>query len=472
MGFIKAAIGSFKGTMADQWKEFFYCDSMAPDVLAVKGTKRTSKRSSNTKGSDNIITNGSGIVVADGQCAIIVDQGLVVDFCAVAGEYTYDMSSEPSLFSGSLESSIKETFKTIGKRFTYGGDTGKDQRIYYFNKKELTDNKFGTPNPVPFRVVDRNIGLDIDISVRCNGIFSYKISDPILFYTNVCGNFEGIYTRENIDKQLKSEFLNALQPAFARISDMGIRYSSLPGHTMELSDAMNEVLSKKWAELRGLSIVSVAINSITASKEDEDMIKQLQRTAVLRDPTMAAASIVSSQADSMRSAASNQGNGSMMGFMNMNMATQAGGMNAQSLYQMGAKQRANQFQQAQNSQGQEQVNDNWICSCGTKNTGKFCIECGKSKPIHNNSWTCTCGSVNTGKFCTECGKPKPVENNSWTCTCGSVNKGKFCTECGKSKPSDISHYRCDKCGWEPKDPKNPPKFCPECGDVFDDADIK
>lgn len=443
MGFIKAAIGSFKGTIADQWKEFFYCDSMAPDVLAVKGTKRTSKRSSNTKGSDNIITNGSGIVVADGQCAIIVDQGLVVDFCAVAGEYTYDMSSEPSLFSGSLESSIKETFKTIGKRFTYGGDTGRDQRIYYFNKKEITDNKFGTQNPIPFRVVDRNIGLDVDISVRCNGIFSYKISDPILFYTNVCGNFDGIYTRENIDKQLKSEFLNALQPAFAKISDMGIRYSSLPGHTMELSDAMNEVLSKKWTELRGLSIVSVAINSITALKEDEDMIKQLQRTAVLRDPTMAAASIVGSQADSMRSAASNQASGSMMGFMNMNMATHAGGMNAQSLYQMGAEQRVKQYQQASNSQE-------------------------KSK----DKWTCTCGSVNTGKFCTECGKPKPVESNSWTCTCGSVNKGKFCTECGKSKSSDVPHYRCDKCGWEPKDLKNPPKFCPECGDIFDDADIK
>ena len=217
-------------------------------------------RSSNTKGNDNIISNGSGIAVADGQCMIIVEQGKIVEICAEPGEFTYDSSTEPSIFSGKLGDSIKESFKAVGKRFTYGGDTGKDQRVYYFNTKELIGNMFGTPNPVPFRVVDRNIGLDIDISVRCNGTYSYKISDPILFYTNVCGNVEREYAREEIDGQLKSEFLNALQPAFAKISDMGIRYSALPGHTMELSDAMNEVLTEKWGNLRGLSNVLLLCN--------------------------------------------------------------------------------------------------------------------------------------------------------------------------------------------------------------------
>ena len=459
MGLIKAAFGAIGGTLADQWKEYIYCDSLPNDVLVVKGSKRTSKRSSNTKGSENIITNGSGIVVSDGQCMIIVDQGRIVEICAEPGEYTYDMSSEPSIFSGGLGTGIKETFKTIGKRFAYGGDTGNDQRVYYFNTKELVDNKFGTPNPVPFRVVDQNIGLDIDISIRCNGVYSYKITDPLLFYTNVCGNVDRSYTREDIDRQLKSEFLSALQPAFAKISSMGIRYSALPGHTMEFAEAMNEALSSKWKELRGLSIVSVAINSVSASKEDEDMIKDMQRTAVYRNPNMAGAAMVGAQADAMKKAAGNSA-GAMTGFMGMNMAAQSGGLNAQNLFAMGQQQNAQQSAPA----------NGWTCVCGTVNTGKFCTECGKTKPQPTGSWTCTCGTLNTGKFCIECGKPKPADG--WTCACGAVNKGKFCTECGKPKPAEAPLYKCDKCGWEPEDPANPPKFCPECADPFDENDIK
>ncbi len=438
MGLIKAVAGAVGSTLADQWLEFFYCDAMPSDVLVMKGQKRISGRSSNTKGSDNIITNGSGIAVADGQCMIIVDQGQVVEICAIPGEYTYDMSSEPSIFSGSLGSSIKETFKTIGRRIAHGGDTGKDQRVYYFNTKELMDNKFGTQNPVPFRVVDKNIGLDIDITVRCNGVYSYKIDDPLLFYQNVCGNVERAYTRADIDNQLKSEFLSALQPGFAKISEMGIRYSALPGHTMELSDAMNDALAKKWREHRGLKIMSVAINSITAPKEDEDMIKQAQRSALLRDPSMAAATLAGAQADAMRTAAGNSG-GAMMGFMGMNMAQQAGGMNAQNLFAMGQQQAM--AQQAAAPQ---------------------------TAPQQANGWKCSCGNVNTGKFCENCGKP--AASDGWTCKCGAVNKGKFCAECGSPKPAGAPLYRCDKCGWEPEDPKNPPKFCPECGDIFDDND--
>ena len=357
---------------------------------------------------------------------IIVDKGKVVEICAEPGEYTYDMSTEPSLFSGSLGTSIKETFKTIGKRISYGGDTGNDQRVYYFNTKELVDNKFGTPNPVPFRVVDNNIGLDIDISVRCNGVFSYKISDPMLFYTNVCGNVEREYTREDIDKQLKAEFLSALQPAFAKLSEQGVRYSALPGHTMEFADAMNEVLTKKWKELRGLSIVSVAINSITAPKEDEDMIKEMQKTAVFRNGNMAGAAMVNAQAEAMKTAAGNSA-GAMAGFMGMNMAAQAGGMNAQNLFAMG------QQQQAAQQQAAAPAANGWQCSCGAQNTGKFCIECGKPKPAPQGSWQCSCGTQNTGKFCIECGKPKP-QSDSWTCSCGTENKGKFCIECGSPRP--------------------------------------
>ena len=436
MGLIKAGIGALGGTLADQWKEFFYCEAMSKEVLVTKGQKRVSGRSSNTKASDNIISNGSGIAVADGQCMIIVEQGKVVEVCAEPGEFTYDTSTEPSIFSGSLGEGIKQTFKTIGKRFTYGGDTGKDQRVYYFNTKELIDNKFGTPNPIPFRVVDNKIGLDVDVSVRCSGVYSYKIADPLLFYTNVCGNVEKEYTRDELDSQLKTEFISALQPAFGKLSDMEMRPNQIVSHNTELENAMNTALSAKWGELRGLAVVSIALGSVTLPEEDAEMIKQAQRTAIMRDPTMAAATLAGAQADAMKAAASNEA-GAMTGFMGMGMAMNAGGgMNAQNLFAMSQ-------QQAQSKQSAPEA----------------------------NSWKCKCGTTAAGNFCPECGSPKPAAEEGWTCSCGAVNKGKFCQNCGAKKPAGVPQYRCDKCGWEPEDPKNPPKFCPECGDPFDGGDI-
>ena len=474
MGLIKAAMGSAGGVLADQWKEYFYCEAMEADVLAVKGQKRTSGRSSNTKGSDNIISNGSVIAVADGQCMLIVEQGKVVDVCAEPGEYTYDMSTEPSIFSGSLGQSVKEVFGNIGKRFTFGGEPPKDQRVYYFNTKELVGNKYGTPSPVPFRVVDTNVGLDMDIAIRCFGEYSYHISNPLLFYTNICGNVEAEYTRDSLDSQLKTELLTALQPAFAKISDMGIRYSALPGHTMELADALNEVLSAKWRDLRGIEIVSFGVSSVKASEEDEQMIKELQRNAAFRNPQMAAAHLVGAQAQAMQNAASNEGAGAAMAFMGMNMAGNAGGMNAQSLYQMG-QQQPQAPQQPQQAAPAALAAEGWTCSCGAVATGKFCPECGSKKPEPKpaeGSWTCpACGAVVNGKFCPECGAKKPEQPEGWTCSCGAVNKGKFCPECGAKKPAGVPQYKCDKCGWDPEKGVKPPKFCPECGDPFDDGDI-
>jgi len=467
MGLIKAGLGAFGGTMADQWKEFFYCDSLDKDTLVVKGQKRVSGRSSNTKGSDNIISNGSGIAVADGQCMIIVEQGQVVEVCAEPGEFTYDTSSEPSIFTGKLGRGILDTFKTIGKRFTYGGDTGKDQRVYYFNTKEIMDNKFGTPNPIPFRVVDSKIYLDMDVSIRCSGIYSYTIADPLLFYTKVCGNVEQDYTRSEIDTQLKTEFISALAPAFGKLSEMELRPNQLANHNEDICNAMNESLSQKWGELRGIKVVSVALNPVTLTPEDAEMLKTAQYSARLQNPGLAGAELVGAQADAMRSAAANDG-GAMTGFMGMGMAMNAGtGMNAQNFFQM------NQQQQAQNA-SQTTAKDTWTCACGEVNTGKFCNECGAKKPEPKvaGTWTCACGEVNTGKFCNECGAKKPEEIKGWTCACGEINTGKFCKECGAKKPAGAPLYKCDKCGWEPADPHNPPKFCPECGDIFDSNDIK
>ncbi len=467
MGLIKAGLGALGGTLADQWKEFFYCESMPKEVLVTKGQKRVSGRSSNTRGSDNIISNGSGIAVADGQCMIIVEQGKIVEVCAEPGEFTYNTSTEPSIFVGSLGEGIKQTFKTIGKRFTYGGDTGKDQRIYYFNTKELIDNKFGTPNPIPFRVVDTKIGLDVDVSVRCSGVYSYKIADPLLFYTNVCGNVEQEYCREELDGQLKTEFISALQPAFGRLSDLEMRPNQIVSHNTELEEAMNTALSEKWGALRGLKVVSIALGSVTLPEEDAEMIKQAQRTAIMRDPTMAAATLVGAQADAMKAAASNEA-GAMTGFMGVGMAMNAGGgMNAQNLFAMGQKQQ----QQA----APVPAANGWKCSCGATVSGNFCPNCGAKKPAPaptEGSWKCSCGTVATGNFCPNCGSPKPAEESGWTCTCGAVNKGKFCQNCGAKKPEGASLYRCNKCGWEPEDPKNPPKFCPECGDPFDENDME
>lgn len=399
MGLIKAGLGALGGSLADQWKEFFSCDALDNNVLVVRGQKQVSGRSSNTKGNDNVISNGSGIAVADGQCMIIVEQGKVVEVCAEPGEFTYDSSSEPSIFAGSLGKGIIDTFKTIGKRFTYGGDTGKDQRIYYFNTKEIIDNKFGTPNPIPFRVVDSKIGLDVDVSVRCSGVYSYKITDPILFYTNVCGNIEEEYGREEIDGQLKTEFISALQPAFGKLSELELRPNQIVTHNTELEAAMNDALNAKWGELRGLKFVSVAIGSVTLPDEDAEMIKQAQRTAIMRDPTMAAAALAGAQADAMKTAAGNPA-GAMTGFMGMGMANSAGGINAGDLFAMG------QQQAAQAVSVTQQTTAGWQCSCGAMASGNFCSVCGAAKPV-SDEWRCSCGTVNKGNFCQNCGAKRP-----------------------------------------------------------------
>jgi len=431
MGLIKAIAGAVGGVLSDQWEEFFYCDALDADILVTKGKKRITKRSTNRHGEENIISNGSVIAVADGQCMIIVDQGKVAEICAESGQFTYDTSTEPSIFYGHLEENIIKTFKNIGTRFTFGGSPGKDQRIYYINTKEILGNKYGTASPIPFRVVDSNVGLDVDIAIRCNGEFSYKLVDPILFYSNVCGNIESEFSRHEIDSMLKTELLTALQPAFAKISSIGIRYSALPAHTVELANALNEILSAKWQELRGIRVASFGINSVSASPEDEKLIKEIQRNAALRDPKMAAAHLIGAQAEAMQSAAENEGSGAFMGFAGMNMAQNSGG-NTSELFAIGKEQKNQQ-------QNDLPVDNGWVCSCGK--------------------------SDNTGKFCMECGNPKPVLDN-WTCLCGATNTGKFCSNCGKAKLG----YKCNKCGWTPDKQDSVSKFCPECGDIFDEND--
>ena len=443
MGLIKAITSAAGGVLADQWKEFFYCDALDSDTLMVRGQKRTSGRASNNKGSDNIISNGSGIAVADGQCMLIVDQGKIVEVCAEPGEYTFDTSSEPSVFAGELGDAIMDTFQAIGRRIGYAGDSGKDQRVYYVNTKEIMGNKFGTPSPILFEVVNRRIGMSRTVNVRCNGVYSYHISDPLLFYSKVCGNVKTAFTRSEIDEQLKSEFVSALQPAFGALAEQELRPAQLPAKANELKVAMNDALKLDW-QARGITVATIALNPIRLNDEDLKKITEMEDAASYgSNPFMIAGLQATSTANAMEAAASNAA-GAMTGFMGMNMAGTAmgGGFNsAQQFYQMG-------MQQAQ-QQAQQQSTAPAPAASG---------------------WKCACGAVNSGKFCVECGAPKPQEG--WKCACGAVNKGKFCPECGAKKPAAEPLYRCDKCGWEPEDPKNPPKFCPECGDRFDEGDIR
>ncbi len=444
MGLIAAALGSVGNTLADQWKEYFYCDALDADTLMVKGQKRTK---GNNRGNDNIISNGSIIAVADGQCMIIVEQGKIVEVCAEPGEFKYDTSTEPSIFSGSLGSSILETFKTIGRRITFAGDTAKDQRVYYFNTKEIPNNKFGTANPVPFKVVvNARLGYEVLCDLRCNGMYSYKITNPLLFYTEVTANVANSYERSQIDPSLKAELIDALQPALAVLSAGGVSYDQIPAHTKELKDALNDALATEWGK-RGISVFSLSMGVPSIPDDQKEEIKTWQRTAMMRGDAFAqSAFTTSTSADNAKIAAANP-NGAVNGFMGMGMANQQGGAaNAANLFAAGLQQQ--QMQQQAAPAPAAPAADTWTCP--------------------------TCGKAATGKFCPECGTKKPEETpDGWTCpNCGTTNKGKFCSDCGTKKPAGAKLYKCDKCGWEPEDPANPPKFCPECGDPFGDEDVQ
>lgn len=453
MGLISAAINAATGAVADTWKDFYYCDSLDKDVLMARGRRQGGAFTGN-RGHDNIITSGSGIAVADGQCMIIVEQGKIVEMSAEPGQFIFDASTEPSIFCGDLGEGIRKTWEVVKKRFTLGGETGKDQRIYYINTKELLDNKFGTPTPIPFRVVDQNVGLDIDMDVRCSGVYSYRITDPLLFYTNVCANVTSEYTRDELETQMKTEFISALAPAFGKMSEMGIRPNQLSNHNLEMEQAMNAQLSSKWGEIRGIRIVSVAFNPITLTEEDAKTLKDYQKAAALRDPSLAAGLETQAKAEAMKDAANNTA-GAMTGFMGMGMAAGAAG-NTANMYAMG--------QNPQQVGGQQ------------ADAPIYPQQQAPAAPVNPAPQAAPAPEAPAPEAPAAPAAPTPEAApaaEGWTCpTCGAVNQGNFCPQCGTKRPEGAPLYRCDKCGWEPEDPKNPPKFCPNCGDPFDDNDVQ
>jgi len=486
MGLIKALKDSVSTLMADQWREYFYCDTLPADVLMAKGQKRiTEGRNSNTKGVDNIITNGSIVVVNEGQCMIIVDQGEIVEFCAEPGEFVYEASTEPSLFYGGLGEGVKKTFSNIGKRFTFGGNTAKDQRVYYFNLKENMDNLYGTANPIDFHLMSPYTGFHFDTVIRCNGEYTFKIIDPLLFYKNVCGNVVDEFTKSGEEgskllKMMKSELLTKLPMALAPIAAQGVLPYQLGLHTEEICQYLQQGLSEKWAQNRGIEVTSMTI-AATVPDEARDALNEWNNTNMLTRADMQQAVKTDAFAEFMRNSRMGGGEGEngsqgtggvdamasmmalkmmgdMMGGNNNMMSGIMGGSQPQQAQQMGMAGMAGMQPQMNMQQGMQ----------GMPMQNQAPVQ--TQAPVLG--WTCSCGTAdNRGKFCVDCGSPKPSEAG-WTCGCGTVNQGKFCMNCGTKKPEGAPLYKCDKCGWEPEDPANPPKFCPECGDIFDDSDKK
>ncbi len=454
MGLIQAVVGATQDVFADTWREYFYGEYMDDDTLMVKGKKRVSGKSSNTKGTENVISNGSIIAVNEGQCMIIVDQGAIAEVCAQAGEYIYDSSTEPSIFYGNLGKSIVNSFKTWGRRVSFGGDVGKDQRVYFVNIREIFNNKFGTQQPIQFRfMVDEVTRQKKTFHVRCNGEFSFRIGDPIIFYKNVATNVEESYEKSKIFQFMRSSLVTALNPAFGSLARQGFHYSELTNANIEMAKEIKTLLEEEWMTKRGIEFSTINVQSTSLPPEEEAELGQIESDRLYAsDPNMHLRNIQAGMIEAQKMAASNE-NGAMTGMLGLGLMNNAqgmmGGMSAGMMSPL-------QFQQPVQQQQYQQP-----------------VQQAQPAPAAD-SWTCTCGATCTGNFCMTCGakKPAPAAAEGWTCTCGAVNKGNFCPNCGSKRPAGAPLYRCDKCGWEPADPKNPPKFCPECGDPFDEGDIK
>lgn len=397
-------MSSASTTLADQWVEYFYCNTLSNDELLKKGDKVVSS-GSNTKASPNIITNGTGIAINEGQGVLIVEDGKVVEFSMEPGRFTWDDSSEPSLFSGGFQG-LKDSFKTFGKRFAMGGTPGKDQRVYYVNLKEIFDNKFGSATPMPYKDPTYR-----GIYIRYFGQYTIKIEDPIRFYTNVSGNVDRVYAKSDLMQQGQAEFVNALDTAIAKCSDENYQFNDLPKKQVEIAKFMNDSLDDDWRERRGIVVVSVAIEKVTPDDTSRARIEKIDDAIMMSDQRVAAGRLAEAQASAMEKAAENEG-GAMQGFLGMGFAAQSGGMNTGNMFAGATQQENNPLFNGPQPVEQAPVDkkpatDEWTCGkCQTVNTGKFCSECGEVKPSEG-TWVCECGHENTGKFCNECGKKKP-----------------------------------------------------------------
>lgn len=485
MGLIKMAFSAVGSNLADQVVEYFRCDGLTNDTMCIPAVKVVRGKAVNN-GTADYISSGSVFDVAIGQAALLVEDGKVWDMVVAdtnehAGQYKYDSATAPSILGrgfGDLMPSIKD----IGRRFTAGGQATHTMRLVYVDLKPFAGNPIGFGN-VPYRDGEMNLTLN----AQGHGMFEFKIFDPAAFYETAIHDISKPFVRKEGDgvtfmNQLKAEMKPKFGMAISKLSAKRIPYDMINSYADEMAEEMNALLNEKW-QPKGIKLTSLAIELNVDEASKERIAKFQEAKTVGSDPTMLYAMDRMSINKARETAAGNSA-GAMTGFMGMGMA--GGGMMGQpmdaSLYNQQMQQNMANAQQAAPAPAPAPApaaapsEGGWTCECGQTNTGKFCQGCGKPKPepkpAEADGWTCECGAVNKGKFCAECGKPKPEKPDGWVCSCGAVNKGKFCSECGAKKPAGEPLYKCDKCGWEPEDPKHPPKFCPECGDPFDDNDIK
>ncbi|MFV0466980.1 MAG: SPFH domain-containing protein [Lachnospiraceae bacterium] len=434
MGIIRAAAQAVGTGFADQWLEVIEPDDMGDQTVFTSGIK--TRKGQNVKGTDNTISDGSIIHVYDNQMMLLVDGGKVVDYTAEPGYYKVDNSSIPSLFNGQLKETVKESFS----RIKFGGQTPFKQLVFYLNLQEIKGIKFGTRNPVNYF----DNFYNAELFLRAHGTYSIQITDPLRFYEQVIPRNGEHVDIDDINEQYLSEFLEALQASINQMSADGIRISYVPSKGRELSKYMAEILDEEWRQIRGMEVLSVGIASISYDEESQKMIQMRNQGAMLSDASVREGYVQGAMARGIENAGSNAA-GSMAGFMGVGLGMSAGGNLAEATSRANMAQMQQQNQNEQNRQAAQMQQNQaaqqsaqaanaagaWVCESGHENTGKFCSECGKSKP-ETESWTCECGHENSGKFCSECGKQKP-EASTWTCSCGHENTGKFCSECGTSK---------------------------------------
>ena len=295
MGLLKAVHGAVGSVLEEQWKEFFRCDALDDETLMVRAYKQTGKRSANTRKDDDVLTNGSILSVADGQCVLVVKQGKVVDFCREPGEHIFEDPDQRGL---------KGFFKEVGRRVAFGGGDIQPvvYRVYYMNTKEITGIPFSSRGPIPFRVKDGSSSLDMDSGVSLSGCFSYRVSDPVKLYKTIIGNISGRFSRAELNAHLQADVNASLQSALGSLAGRGLRPSQLPAHTEQLCEALRQQMADRWSGQHGLEIVSLALDGF--KPEDGALLQSAQYASMLKDPRSAAAVLTQATAEAMTSAAS------------------------------------------------------------------------------------------------------------------------------------------------------------------------
>lgn len=458
MGIIKAVTTAVGGALADQWLEAVEPDDMGDRTVFVRGVQVRRGKGSNTKGSSDIVSDGSVIHVYPNQFMMLVDGGKIVDYTAEEGYYKVSHSSMPSMFNGQFGEALKESFN----RIRFGGVTPGSQKVYYVNLQEIKGIKFGTRNPVNYF----DNFYNAELFLRAHGTYSIKVTDPIKFYAEVIPKNADHVEIDSINEQYLSEFLEALQTSINQMSADGTRISYVTSRSRELGQYMAQTLDEEWTRMRGMEIQAVGIASITYDEESQNLINLRNRGAMMSDPSIREGYVQTTIAEGLKNAGSND-SGAMAGFMGMGMGMQMGGgfmgaasnTNMQQMQMnqapgqmsgntgmpgmggqpaggqpMGGQPMGNQPMGNQPS-GVQPAGSQWAVPnqmAGTQ-PGSAGMAGQMTGTQPGSAWTCPgCGTSNTGKFCGECGHPRP--DTPWTCSCGNINTGKFCSECGKPRP--------------------------------------